>query len=87
MTSDDKARGLRRHHGVAVWLVGLIGGFAVGIRSDSILLGILGAIGAVVVAGVAVLERGGDGLVRTVPAAIFRDDQVIAGAAAARLGK
>jgi pilus assembly protein CpaF len=39
------------------------------------------------VAGVAVLERGGDGLVRTVPAAIFRDDQVIAGAAAARLGK
>jgi pilus assembly protein CpaF len=39
------------------------------------------------VAGVAALERGGDGLVRTVPAAIFRDDQVIAGAAAARLGK
>ena len=39
------------------------------------------------VAGVAVLERGGDGLVRTVPAAIFRDDQVIAGAAAARLQK
>ena len=29
----------------------------------------------------------GDGLVRTVPAAIFRDDQVIAGAAAARLQK
>lgn len=55
MASDDKARGLRRHHGVAVWLVGLIGGFAVGIRSGSMLLGILGAIGAVVVAGVAVL--------------------------------
>lgn len=54
MASDDKAGGLRRHHVVGVWLVALIGGCAVGIRADSIFLGILGAIGAVVVAGLAV---------------------------------
>ncbi len=39
------------------------------------------------VAGVAVLERGDDGLVRTVPAAIFGDDTVIPGVAAARLDR
>lgn len=54
MASDDEARGPRRHYVVAFWLVALIGGCAVGIRSDSIFLGILGAMGAVVVAGIAV---------------------------------
>ena len=37
------------------------------------------------VAGVAVLERGTDGLVRTVPAVVFRDGRVIGGPGAQRL--
>ena len=37
------------------------------------------------VAGVAVLERGTDGLVRTVPAVVFRDGRVIGGPGAPRL--
>lgn len=37
------------------------------------------------VAGIAVLDRGADGLVRTVPAVLFRDGQVVRGPAAERL--
>ncbi|HQR80571.1 MAG TPA: TadA family conjugal transfer-associated ATPase [Actinomycetota bacterium] len=37
------------------------------------------------VAGIAVLDRGDDGLVRTVPAVLFRDGQVVRGPAAERL--
>jgi hypothetical protein len=55
MARDDEAGGLRRHHAVGIGLVALIGGCVVGIRSDSAFLGILGAVGAGVVAGLAVL--------------------------------
>ncbi len=55
MAGDDKAGGLRRHHFLWVWLVALSGGLAVGIKSDSIILGFLGSLGAIVVAGVAVV--------------------------------